>query len=124
MTYYNWLAIALSAAQGAANAYAQSQTTSHTNLIGGTSSSVTGSPSAYMAGQAASSAASQVQQWWHDREAQSFDAIYVPTVDEKTTQPIFIAVNFSKEIQLDYDPKGRKIVYGHSDHAVANQNLD
>jgi integrating conjugative element protein (TIGR03752 family) len=116
--------VALGAAQGAANAYAQSQTTSNTNLLGGTSSSVTGSPSAYVAGQAAGSASAQVQQWWHDRETQSFDAVYVPTVDEKTNAPVFIAVNFAKEIPIDYNPHGRKIVYGHSAGGVAQSNLD
>jgi uncharacterized protein YgiM (DUF1202 family) len=116
--------VLLGAAQGAANAYAQSQTTSNSNLIGGTSSSVTGSPTAYVAGQAAGNATTQVAQWWHDREAQSFDAVYVPTVDEKTNTPIFIAVNFSKEIQIDYNPQGRKIVYERKNSITAHQNLD
>jgi integrating conjugative element protein (TIGR03752 family) len=109
---YLGMNVLLGAAQGAANAYGQSQATSQSNLIGTATSSVTGSPGAYVTGQAASNAAAQVEQWWHDREAQSFDAVYVPTVDEKTQEPIFIAVNFAKEIQIDYDPQGRKVVYG------------
>jgi len=116
--------VALGAAQGAASAYAQSQTTSNSTALGSTTSSVTGSPSAYVIGQAANNSAAQVQQWWHDREAQSFDAVYVPTVDEKSQQPIFIAVNFAKEIHIDYDPQGRKIKYGNSMNKVLNQDLD
>ncbi len=121
---YLGINVALGAAQGAASAYAQSQTTSNSNLIGSTTSSVTGSPSAYVAGQAAGNAAAQVQQWWHDRETQSFDAVYVPTVDEKTNEPIFIAVNFAKEIPIDYDPAGRRIFYARSHNAIADKDLD
>jgi regulator of replication initiation timing len=121
---YLGMNVALGAAQGAAAAYAQSQTTSSNNLIGTTTSSVTGSPGAYVGGQAAGNAAAQVQQWWHDRETQSFDAVYVPTIDKKTKEPIFIAVNFAKEIPIDYNPEGRKIIYGHSHNLMIKQNLD
>ena len=100
--------------QGAANAYAQSQTTSNTTSVGTTTSSVTGSTSAFIAGQSASSAMGQVQQWWHDREEQSFDAVYVPTVNPKNHQPQTVVVNFAKEIHIDYDPQGRKIVYANA----------
>lgn len=116
--------VALAAAQGAASAYSQSQTTNQITSIGTTTSSVTGSPGTYIAGQAMGSAAAQVQQWWHDRQENSFDAIYVPTVDDKTHEPVFIAVNFAKEIPIDYDPKGRRIVYTHAGSASVQRNLD
>ncbi len=116
--------VALGAAQGAANAYSQSQTTSDSTIVGTSTSSVTGSSSAYVAGQAMSNATSQVQQWWHDREEQSFDAVYVPTVDEKMHEPVFIAVNFSKEIKIDYDPKGRRLVYTQGGNNPIQANLD
>ena len=103
--------VALGAAQGAANAFAQSQTTSNTNTMGTSTSSVTGSVGAFVAGQSASSAMGQVQQWWHDREEQSFDAVYVPTVNPKTQKPQTVVVNFAKEIHIDYDPQGRRLVY-------------
>lgn len=115
--------IALGAAQGAATAYAQSQTTNSSTLIGSNTSSVTGSPSAYVAGQAMSNAAGQVQQWWHDRQENSFDAVFVPTVKE-TGEPQMIVVNFAKQIQIDYDPQGRKIVYAHSSDSRASMHLD
>ncbi len=103
--------VALGAAQGAANAFAQSQTTSNTNNVGTSTSSVTGSVGAFVAGQSASNAMGQVQQWWHDREEQSFDAVYVPTVNPKTQKPQTVVVNFAKEIHIDYDPQGRKLLY-------------
>lgn len=121
---YLSMSVALGAAQGAANAYAQSQTTSNSTLVGTNTSSVTGSSGAYVAGQAVGNATSQVAQWWHDREEQSFDAIYVPTEDEKSHQPTFIAVNFTKEIRIDYDPEARKVVYSHSLDFRTTSNLD
>lgn len=108
---YVGIHVALGAAQGAANAYAQSQTTSGSTSVGTNTSSVTGSPSAFVAGQSASNAMSQVQQWWRDREEQSFDAVYVPTVDAKNNRPQTVVVNFAREIPIDYDPQGRKTVY-------------
>lgn len=111
--------IAIGAATGAANAYAQSQTTSSDTSIG-TSIAVTGSQGKFVAGQALSNSASQVQQWWHDREEQSFDAIYVAPTDDKG-EYIEIAVNFAKEIHIDYDPKGRKLNYANQENSFHTQ---
>ncbi len=115
--------IALGAAQGAANAYAQSQTTNSSTIVGTNTSSVTGSPGAYVAGQAMGNAAGQVQQWWHDRQENSFDAVFVSTVKENG-EPQMIVVNFAKQIQIDYDPNGRKIVYAHSSDSRVSMHLD
>ena len=114
--------IAINAGVGAANAYGQSQTTNSTSLLG-SSSAVTGSQNKFIAGQAMSSAANGIQQWWHDREEQSFDAIYVAPADDKETFTE-IAVNFAKEIHIDYDPKGRKLNYAHDINAHVSHNLD
>ncbi len=109
--------ILLAGAQGAASAYAAEQTTNSTNVLGGNSSSVTGSPTKYVLGQTGVNAMSEAQQWWHDREENSFDAIYVATIDS-ANQPTVVAVNFTKEIQIDYNQQGRKIAYEnlHDDH--------
>lgn len=104
--------IALGMGVGAANAYAQSQTTTTTSFLGNNNTAVTGSPGKFVAGQALAGGATDAQQWWHDREQQSFDAIYVPPVNEKG-QYVEIAVNFAKEIHIDYNPKGRKLSYAH-----------
>jgi hypothetical protein len=115
--------VAIDAGVGAANAYAQSQTTSGTSIFGNSTSTVTGSPDKYVAGQALSSAASGVQQWWHDREEQSFDAIYVAPADDKGMF-VEIAVNFAKEIHIDYDQKGRKLNYAHDKNSHVTDSLD
>lgn len=115
--------VALGAAQGATNAYAQSQTTNQTSLLGSTTSSVTGSPGQYIAGQAGVNAANQVEQWWHDRQEQSFDAIYVSTTDENGNARE-ITVNFAKEIQIDYNLEGRKIDYAKNSNFRVSRSLD
>lgn len=102
--------VALGAATGAANAYAQAQVGHQSLPLGGTDSTVTGSVGKYIAGQSLSNATTQVQQWWLDREQQSFDAIYVPTTDDKGAA-VEITVNFTKEIPINYDPNGRKLAY-------------
>lgn len=115
--------VALGAATGAANAYAATQTTSHDSLIGNATTSITGSQSKFLSGQAAANVAKEVQQWWHDREEQSFDAIYVAPINNEE-EYLEIAVNFAKEIHIDYDPKGRKLNYGHSYQLSVRHSLD
>ncbi len=115
--------VAIDAGVGAANAYAQSQTTNSNTLLGSTTTAVTGSQGKYVAGQAMSNAANGIQQWWHDREEQSFDAIYVAPADENGNF-VEIAVNFAKEIHIDYDPDGRKLSYAHDNNSHVSHNLD
>lgn len=102
--------VAMGGAVGVANAYAQSQT-SEKNMV-------TGSHTKFVLGQAGSSATSEAQQWLNDRVEQSFDAIYVAPSDEAGF--VEIAVNFAKEIHIDYDPKGRKLNYAHNDDSGSN----
>lgn len=103
--------VAMAAGVGAANAYAESQTTTGNSTLG-TTSSVTGSQSKFVLGQATSGAANEAQKWWRDRAEQSFDAVYIAPMDDKH-QYIEIAVNFAKEIHIDYDPKSRRLNYAH-----------
>lgn len=114
--------VAIGAGVGAASAYSQTQTT-NSSYLGGNTSAVTGSPEKYVAGQAISTAATEVQQWWHDREEQSFDAIYVAPSDEKGNY-VEIAVNFAKEIHIDYNLEGRKLNYAHDSSTNSNNQLD
>lgn len=114
--------VALGAAVGAANAYAQTQVSNKDNAFG-SSSSVSGSHTKFVLGQAGMGAATEAQQWWKDRAEQSFDAIYVAPTDEHS-QFVEIAVNFAKEIQIDYDPKGRKLAYAHDLDVSIPRDLD
>jgi hypothetical protein len=109
--------VLLGAAQGAASAYAQEQTTSQTSVLGASTSTVTGSPSKFVLGQAGVNAAGEAQKWWADREQSSFDAVYVPSGKE-------IVVNFAKEILIDYDPQGRKLAYENTTSTAVRHRLD
>jgi hypothetical protein len=111
--------VALGAATGAANAYAQAQV-SNSNSVFGNSATVTGSQGKFVAGEALSGSANAVQQWWSDRVGQSFDAVYVAPADEKG-EYVEIAVNFAKEIHIDYDTKGRKLNYDHQNTSLESQ---
>lgn len=113
--------VALNVGQGAAQAYSQSQTTTTSSFLGNSNSQVTGSPAKFVAGQALGKGFDGAQQWWADRAQQSFDAIYVPPVD-KNGDYIEIAVNFAKEIHIDYNPEGRKLSYAH--HRRINRAID
>ncbi len=115
--------VALGAAEGAANAYAETQTTSHDSLLGNATTTITGSKGKFLAGQATMNATKEAQEWWHDREEQSFDAIYVAPVTEQM-EYVEIAVNFAKEIHIDYDPKGRKLNYDHFYQSTIHHSLD
>ena len=115
--------VALSAAAGAASAYAAAQTTSHEGLVGNAVTSITGSQSQFLKGQAAANAAKEAEAWWHDRAEQSFDAIYVAPVDAQS-HFVEIAVNFAKEIHIDYDPQGRKLNYVQDTHSSIRSTLD
>ena len=61
-----------------------------------------------------------MQQWWHDREEQSFDAVYVPTVNPQNHHYQTVVVNFAKEIHIDYDLQGRKIDYVQKNNGSAD----
>jgi hypothetical protein len=115
--------IALGVGTGMANAYAQSQTTNSTSVLGNTNTAVTGSAGKFVLGQGLSNGANEAQQWWHDREQQSFDAVYVAPTDVNG-QYIEIAVNFAKEIHIDYNPTGRKLSYAHDNDAHVTNKLD
>ncbi len=115
--------VALSAATGAASAYAAAQTTSHESLLGNTATSITGSEGQFLKGQAVANATQEARAWWHDREEQSFDAIYVAPLDDQS-HFVEIAVNFAKEIHIDYDPQGRKLNYAHDTDSSVRSTLD
>jgi integrating conjugative element protein (TIGR03752 family) len=115
--------IALNAAKGAANAYAQSQvTTQSNNPLGNTSSQVTGNIKDFLLGKAAEDSSQAAMQWWQERIDSSLDVIYIPA--GKT-----VAIHFSKNIPIDYHPAGRKLRHlpkaqQTTPNAWVNQTLD
>ncbi|WP_434113031.1 TIGR03752 family integrating conjugative element protein [Methylocaldum sp. GT1TLB] len=106
--------------EAAGRAYARSQTTIGVTPLGGYTSTVTGSPEQYAAGEVVSEGANEVARWIAERQSQSFDAVFVDTGVE-------LAVHVDRELPIDYEPKGRKLDYAHATpavHAGRDHDLD
>lgn len=94
----------LGASEGAATAYAESQVRETQFGAGAIGRSVIGSQAKYVLGNSGRQVASDVKQWWLDRQQNSFDAVYTPANKE-------VVVNIMQQIDIDYDPAGRKTSY-------------
>lgn len=94
--------IGLSAAEAAAASAALSETTRVVNPLGGVQSTVTGDTGAYVLGNTVQAGISEIDAWVADRITNSYDAIFA--------EPgAHVAVHLSKEIPIDYRPKGRRL---------------
>jgi integrating conjugative element protein (TIGR03752 family) len=93
----------LAGSSAAAEAFANGETT--TTVEGGDiTSAVTGSNGQYVLGQALGGGLKESADWFKQRYGQMFDAIYV-----KPGQPV--AVHITRQLQIDYEPHGRKVKY-------------
>jgi integrating conjugative element protein (TIGR03752 family) len=95
--------IGLSAASAAARAAAAAETaTTVSGLSGAATTAVTGDIEAFIRNRTVSEGIDEISRWLAERQAQSFDAIYVPP-----DQPLVVHV--TRELALDRDPNGRKV---------------
>jgi integrating conjugative element protein (TIGR03752 family) len=97
--------VGLSAASSYAKARADSEyTTSVSTGVNGTNSSrtLTGDPMTIAENTAISDGIDEVSDWLDARQANSFDAIYVPPGTP-------LAIHITEELKIDYDPEGRKV---------------
>ncbi len=86
----------------AAEGLAAAQTTTVAGGAGGTQSVVDGDLGRYVAGHGLAGAAREVARWLRERQAQSYDAVYVPPGAR-------VAVHVDEELRIDYDPGGRLV---------------
>ncbi len=94
-----------SAAEAAAGAFSQNEVTNTVSALGGVATSViTGDAAKFAAGKALSGGASEISEYLRERQAQSFDAIYVDTGAELT-------IHIDIELPIDYEQNGRKTSY-------------
>lgn len=101
---YEYLAqrIGIATVGAAGEAAAASQTETNTGLPGyGNSTVVTGSTSDYILGRTISDTTAEVTAWLDQRQNQQFDAVYVPPGAS-------VAIHVIEQIEIDYDPLGRK----------------
>lgn len=99
----------LSAAEGYARATADNETTSVVTSSGAVVDSTTGSPGKKAAGDAVAEGMSGIKEWLIARQQDSFDAIFVPSGTK-------VAVHIETQLEIDYDPKGRKLAYEHQEN--------
>ncbi|WP_346556579.1 TIGR03752 family integrating conjugative element protein [Mannheimia haemolytica] len=94
----------LAAASAAAQGFSQSQTTT---VVDGSSvvGAVTGDQGKFILGQAIGNGLKESADWFRKRFAENFDAVYVPPGHR-------VAIHIEKEIEIDYNPQGRKVKYG------------
>ena len=109
--------IGLIGIQGAAEAYANAQTTTTGNVFGTESRSVTGDTGSYVAGRTLSAGTDEVARWLQERQAQSFDAVFVRPGSR-------LAIHIDREIPIDHDPTGRKVSYDTAIDTRYSRTLD
>ena len=98
----------------AAEGLAAAQTQTYAGGIGGTATTVVdGDLGRYAAGRGLSGAAQEVARWLRARQAQEYDAVYVPPGAR-------VAVHVDEELKIDYDPAGRLV--RHEDAATAGRH--
>jgi len=94
--------IGVMAMEAAGEAVAQAETTTLVNDSGVTSSVVSGKTGKYVLGKAASRGSDELAQWLRERQAQSFDAVFIPAGVE-------LAVHVDHALSIDFQPDGRKL---------------
>ncbi|CAC9541095.1 hypothetical protein [uncultured Gammaproteobacteria bacterium] len=97
----------LSGLSSAAKAVSEAQKTLTSNNNGSSSSSLTGSPSKLSAYSALSGGVDDAKDWFNQRTKSSFDVIFVPSGKS-------VKILTQEQINIDYDPNGRKL-----DHQLA-----
>lgn len=108
----------LSVAEGYARATADNETTSVVTTSGAVVNSTDGSPGKRAAGEAVAEGMSGIKEWVIARQQDSFDAIFVPSGTK-------VEVHIDTQLEIDYDPKGRKLAYEHQKNIPGyTHNLD
>lgn len=90
------------ALEAAGEAAAQAETTTLINDAGTATSVVSGETGKYVLGKTLSGGSDEVAQWLRERQAQSFDAVFVPAGVE-------LAIHVDHELPIDFHSNGRKL---------------
>ena len=84
---------------------------------GSISSAVDGSTSDFILGKTFAKSAEDISVWLAERQAQNFDAVYVPAGAS-------LVIHVDRELAIDADPKARKIHYAKTVLGDAGHRLD
>ena len=97
----------------AAEGLAAAQTRTVTGGFAGATTTMDGDLGRFAAGRGLAGAAQEVARWLRERQAQEFDAVYVPPGAR-------VAVHVDEELRIDYDPAGRLV--HHDDAGIAGRH--
>lgn len=110
--------VGLSTAAAAADAAAAAQTaTTVSGATGTATTAVTGDIGAFIRNRTIADGIDEVATWLDERQAQSFDAIYVPPDSE-------LVVHVTQPLAIDHDPQGRKVNHHVDSQTQAERPLD
>ena len=96
------------AVQAAADAAAAAETTSIValgNAGGRVAEAVTGDPARYVLGNTLAGGSQEMALWLAERQSQHFDAVFVPAGTP-------VAIHIERQLDIDYEPEGRKLDHG------------
>ena len=109
--------IGVMAIQAAAEAAAAAQTTTVVSDTGTTTDNVTGDTGSFVLGKTLAGGSDEVAKWLMERQAQSFDAVFVPAGTG-------IAIHVDRELPIDFDPNGRRLSHANTVDANRRAGLD
>ena len=109
--------IGVKAIEAAAEAAAASQTTTVIRDSGAITSNVGGDSGAFILGKTVAEGGSEIAQWLLERQAQQFDAVFVPAGAE-------LAIHVDRELSIDLEPNGRRLSYATSTKNTIAHRLD
>ena len=109
--------IGVKAIEAAAEAAAASQTTTVIRDSGAITSNVGGNTGGFVLGKTLASGSHEIAQWLLERQAQQFDAVFVPAGAE-------LAIHVDRELSIDLDPNGRRLSYATSTKNTIGHRLD
>ncbi|MCH8058910.1 MAG: TIGR03752 family integrating conjugative element protein [Proteobacteria bacterium] len=109
--------IGVSAIEAAAEAAAASNTTTVLRDSGAITSNVGGDASEFVLGKTFSRGSQEIAQWLLERQAQSFDAVFVPAGTK-------LAIHVDRELTIDLDPQGRRLSYDNATPNPHSHRLD
>ncbi len=103
--------------EAAAEAAAAAQSATVISGSGAVTSSVPGDTGAYVLGKTTAEGSSEIAQWLLERQAQSFDAVFVPAGAE-------LALHVDQQIAIDIDPNGRRLNHEATGPRARHHRLD
>ena len=109
--------IGVTAIGAAAEAIAAAQTTTIVNDSGAINHSLTGNLGPYALGKTVSGGSDEIAKWLLERQAQSFDAVFVPA-------GVKLAIHVDRELLIDFERNGRRLSHAISRDAALHSHLD